>query len=509
MRLCRLGALILGLLLPIGVSAQNLDVDPALIQEVIPGVTRVGPATGTPPVYKAFGADPATGQELALGYLFLTSDWPPEESGYSGTILSLVGLDGMGGITGARVLDYHESLRSSRGDFLRGRFEDQFAGKTIGDPFRVRRDVSTVSGATISAAATARGIRNAARRVAGVYLRTKTGPVTPEEIEQLSWDQLVIRGLGDRLQGTEKGLLRIELYLVPIRDEAQGRILMGESYDKAVQKLGARATEKPMWMVGVDGGLEALFRASALSIVRGADTLRFQSADIALVGEPRSGKVDGQYRSVGLILLDPTIDPKQPFAWHLNFGGGISPFAAEHVGERAVVAAAPAPPPRPEPAATDSASAGGATDVAPGATPGAAGPAPTTTAAAPEAAPLIDEGQIDFADEQEETVLQRTLASTDWRRFGMVAFLLVLATAAFFSKNLTLRWVSLGATLLVLGFGSAQWSSQLGGGGFLSVSHITSAIKVGPRVFLEDLPLLLFVAFTVVTTLLWGRVFCG
>jgi polyferredoxin len=41
------------------------------------------------------------------------------------------------------------------------------------------------------------------------------------------------------------------------------------------------------------------------------------------------------------------------------------------------------------------------------------------------------------------------------------------------------------------------------------VSHITAAIKVGPTVFLQDLPLLLLVAFTVVTTLLFGRVFCG
>jgi len=34
-------------------------------------------------------------------------------------------------------------------------------------------------------------------------------------------------------------------------------------------------------------------------------------------------------------------------------------------------------------------------------------------------------------------------------------------------------------------------------------------IKVGPRILFEDLPLLLFVTFTVATMLLWGRVFCG
>jgi polyferredoxin len=64
-------------------------------------------------------------------------------------------------------------------------------------------------------------------------------------------------------------------------------------------------------------------------------------------------------------------------------------------------------------------------------------------------------------------------------------------------------------TLLALGLGSVPALSRFGGGGFLSVSHITAGIKVGPGVYFADLPLLLLVAFTVITTLLWGRVFCG
>jgi NAD-dependent dihydropyrimidine dehydrogenase PreA subunit len=510
MRLCRLAALCLALLLPFAASAQELNVDLSLVQEVFPGITRVGSGKGEPPVYPAFMPD-ENGKETQAGYLFLTSDWPPEESGYSGTILSLVGLDNQGMITGARILDYHESLRSSRGDFLRGYFEKQFAGKRLADPFRVRRDVDNVSGATISTAATARGIRNAARRVAAAHLYSGRTPPTTEEIGQLAWPDLVVRGIGDRLQGIERGLLRIELYLVPLKDEAMGRTLMGDAYDKATAKLGARMAEKQVWMVGVDGGLEALFRASALSILRGADTLKFTPQDIALTGEPRSGKVDGQFRNVGLILLDPSIDLKQPFTWHLAFGGGMAPYSAEHVGERKpVVAKAPAPAPADAPK-VDSAAAAAPVETA---TAEAAPTATTTEATAPSAeaapaAPLIDQVIVDFAQEEEESVLQRTLDTTDWRHFGMIAFVLALATAAFFAKNVLLRWVSLGVTLLVLGFGSASSTSAIGGGGFLSISHVTSAIKVGPRVFLEDLPLLLFVAFTVVTTLLWGRVFCG
>ncbi len=92
------------------------------------------------------------------------------------------------------------------------------------------------------------------------------------------------------------------------------------------------------------------------------------------------------------------------------------------------------------------------------------------------------------------------LAGTSWGRVGWIALVLALATLAFFTKKTALRWVSLGVTLIVLGYID---------GGFLSVSHLTSVIWVGPSVLLDDLPLLLMVVFTVVTTLVWGRVFCG
>ena len=97
-------------------------------------------------------------------------------------------------------------------------------------------------------------------------------------------------------------------------------------------------------------------------------------------------------------------------------------------------------------------------------------------------------------------MLGRTLERTSAAEVIWMLALLTLVTVAFFLKRDRLRWVALAATFLYLG-----WFD----GGFLSVSHITAAISVGPGVFLEDIPLLLFVAFTVVTTLLAGRVFCG
>src|SRR5688500_2567819 len=77
-RLCRLAALCLGLLPPLTASGQELDIELSLAQEVFPGVTRWGSAKGDPPVYPVYGPDSETGKEVQYGYLFLTSDWPPE-----------------------------------------------------------------------------------------------------------------------------------------------------------------------------------------------------------------------------------------------------------------------------------------------------------------------------------------------------------------------------------------------------------------------------------------------
>jgi len=86
------------------------------------------------------------------------------------------------------------------------------------------------------------------------------------------------------------------------------------------------------------------------------------------------------------------------------------------------------------------------------------------------------------------------------KRLGATAVVLLLATLAFFMKKRSMRAVSLAVTLVFLG-----WID----GGFLSVSHITSGIWAGPSVYFDDLALLLMVTFTVITTVLFGRIFCG
>ena len=159
--------------------------------------------------------------------------------------------------------------------------------------------------------------------------------------------------------------------------------------------------------------------------------------------------------------------------------------APSSVGEAARDVAAPR-----SPIATDAASREDAT---------AAEVATAESAQAAEVS-LSDLGMLDLVDESEPSVVERLLVETSWLRMGWIVLCLALATLAFFTKNAAIRWVSLGVTFVVLGYVD---------GGFLSVSHITAAIWVGPSVFLGDLPLLLMVTFTVLALLFWGRVFCG
>ena len=105
-----------------------------------------------------------------------------------------------------------------------------------------------------------------------------------------------------------------------------------------------------------------------------------------------------------------------------------------------------------------------------------------------------------FEDFEDETALSQLLLETRWAPVVRLILLLGLVLYAFFSKSGRVGAVALGATFVYLGFID---------GGFLSVSHITSGIIVGPGVYLRDMAVLVMIAFTVVTTLLWGRVFCG
>jgi NosR/NirI family nitrous oxide reductase transcriptional regulator len=333
---------------PVLSSAQDTPEDwLALLERVVPGAERFSDRQGSPPVFEAYRTDPSSGQETLLGYAFVTSDMPPEQMGFNGPIEALVGMDRAGVLTGVVVLSYFESLRSSRGDFLATPgFQEQFTRKSIMDAFQVRRDVDGISGATITVDATSRGIRNAAREVALAYRLGSVSSATEAalldpvsvplaELEGLSWTQMLLRGMAQRILVLDEDRTAADLTLVYLRDDAVAELLIGaEMLGEVLEQAGPLARERHLVLAGVDGPSAGSLNLGRLSVVQGGDTLGLTPPGVLLFGPPRAGKLDGQVRMVRVLLLDPAVDMTRPFSFILDLRPGFGLFSADYPGVR-------------------------------------------------------------------------------------------------------------------------------------------------------------------------------
>ncbi len=576
----------MALAVPADLAGQRIaGIEPARMSEVMPEAERFGEPTADPAVVPAY-ALAADGSEALIGYVFLTSDHPPEQIGYSGPIEALVGMRLDGTLSGVRVIRYVESYRQQMGDFLRrAGFQQQFAGKYVGDPFRVWGDVDGMSRVTISVRALSRGIRDSSRRVLATHVGLADEPdagADGAEVVGRTWFELNQMGVLERLELEDPGEGSAAISIAFLDSDPTGEYFLGRRlYERATRTMRMRDDTKYLLLYAVEGPRLRLFVPEGWSIEQDGDTTEIDPGDIvSLALQPDEGIVATEASMVGVMMIERELDLRRPFRLIYDLGSRLgvhdieyavpasglptsavpviaadrpetlapdrtedpdSPIpsadaAGDSVGRgsrpagpsdsTAAVAAAEAPA-RATPAGLsvpESTSAADAPDwdsLGEGATAGAVtAPAVTAraaTAATPEAplpelatpeeepgpasAPVPDVLQtLDFTVTVEETLLQSTLADTSWWRVARMLFVLALALWAFFAKTSATRWLSVGATLLILGFAD---------GSFLSVSHITSGIWTGVDIFLMDLPLLLITIFTVVTTLVWGRVFCG
>jgi polyferredoxin len=129
-----------------------------------------------------------------------------------------------------------------------------------------------------------------------------------------------------------------------------------------------------------------------------------------------------------------------------------------------------------------------------------AAPAAEAGAAAAQP-PATDDGGWNFEDEEEEqapTIAQVVQPQV----LDLVLFtgFLVLALVSFFRKSVRLKYVTLVAAVLYLGV----FRSQL-----YSIVNIFSMLTGNLPIFQHNLFWYLFAGFTLVSTVLWGRVYCG
>ncbi len=398
-----------------------------------------------------------------------------------------------------------------------------------------------------------------------------TDPLRP--VEDLSWYELQQRGVLVPVVVSGRGDRSAEITLAYMESAVFAERLVGPDAVAMAERYWADTGHQDhVFFYGLDGTDLQLFRREGWSVIQDGDTLPIPPSDFHPFGLSSGGLLVDQLITGGVLIVDGVLDVERAFRFQYDYPPTPPPYSAEYRTEAARARTLEAveyvrrdPPPdsavaptrgdgdattppaggqvetvasqaelgnptsdpgdpassaregvRPpeDAAATPSAGADSApvTD-APG--PGAPAETPSqaetaqpggesTPAVADQARPLAPsplELPADlFKDRDEGSLLADALATTRWGRFMALVGLLTLALVAFLTKHEALRWVVLGITFLYLGFVD---------GGFLSVSHVTAAIAVGPGVFVTDLPLLAMVSFTVVTTLVWGRVFCG
>ena len=340
---CACAATAASILAPIPALTQQIADDfpfpQSLVEDVLPGATTFEVRDGDPRVIVGYAAD-APDEDALVGYAFLTSDVPPEELGYNGPIEVLVGMDRDGTLTGVRVTHYVESYIRTRGDFLRTPgYEAQFTGKSISDPFRAKRDVRVVSRATISVSAMSRGIRASARRVYANYLATRPSAesggslltIGMDELDELSWSDMVAGELVPQIHVLENNVTRIVLSFAHIRSDSVGEMMVGRSrFAEVAEQLGERVQDDPLMLVGVDGALALLFYPRTLSLVQGADTIDMDNPDVVILGEPRSGMVQGQFRNVGVMAVPGSLDVEQAFDIHFDLRPGMGLYTTAY-----------------------------------------------------------------------------------------------------------------------------------------------------------------------------------
>ena len=447
---------VLAVLLVGSAQAQGVNrVRSSLLEEVIPEADRVEEAEGSPIVRLAYKDD-----EL-IGYVFLTSDLPPEEYGYSGPIEALVAMTPEGNLTGVRVTRYNETYMRTRGEFLRRPgFQEQFAGKFIGDAFRVYEDVDGMSRVTISVRALSRGVRRTARRVAAEYLRvaeSEPGPV--ENILNLSWFEMRRFGVAPRFEVLEEGRDPVGVSLIHLESDEFAEYLVGGLYRYALQAAERRGGADQMVLYVVDGTRPQLAIQQGWSVTQGGVTSEIPTENVAMLGAPWEGLLSGESSMTGVLLLND-VDVEQPMTFEYDRGSELGSYTLEYTTQRAIeVMAETAAAEAAATAAAESASrerelAASSPEVEESLAVATDAPEATAIASSPtDAAPVVSQLELlDFEVEPQETVFERTLANTSWTRVGWIILALTLATLAFFIKKAALRWVALGFTFIVLGY---------------------------------------------------------
>jgi len=224
--------------------------------DVMPEATRFSQRMGSPQYVQAFRTKPGSAEQL-IGYIFLSTD-VVDIPAYSGKpVVTLIGMDVHGIITGVRVLKHSEPIllagipESALLDFIH-----QYVGRRGDAKLEIGRGgdgsagLDAISGATVTAIAENQVISRSAYEIGrqvGIFTTAARPPArfTPID-ERLNWRKLADEGAVTHLliPAAEVGVdpaagPYLDLYFGYLNTPSIGNSLLGEgAYKRLMQSLG-------------------------------------------------------------------------------------------------------------------------------------------------------------------------------------------------------------------------------------------------------------------------------
>lgn len=309
-------------------------------EKVMPGADSFSPRKGQPPYVEAYST--VAGQKKLLGYVFLSTDIV-DTPGYSGKpIVTLIGMDAKGYITGSIVLKHSEPiLLLGIPESELSKFIAQYVGKFVGGRIELGKSTTeqgvtgldAISGATVTVMSENQVITHCAKAVAeevGILKpmlrpQAKFLPFTGK----LSWAQLIDDGAVQRLtvQPQDVGKAAddtpyIDMYFGDLEAPAIGRSILGDSnYERLMS--GLKPGEHPIFIVS--NGKES-FKGSGfvrggifdrIEVAQEMDTFTFRDLDYQNLYDVKASGAP-HYRESGIFIIrKPGFSAAYP--WRLVF----------------------------------------------------------------------------------------------------------------------------------------------------------------------------------------------
>jgi NosR/NirI family nitrous oxide reductase transcriptional regulator len=294
-------------------------------KEVMPGADSFSPRKGKPGYVEAYSTK--EGKKELLGYVFLSTDIV-DIPAYSGKpVVTLIGMDTKGVITGVKILKHSEPI------LLLGipesklvKFISQYVGKSAGDKIEVgkaRTDagyigVDAISGATVTVIVENQVIMRSgfaiAKQVGIIKAEPKPQAKFVEVSEKLSWDALVNEASVERLTvkpgevgEADTGQPYIDMYFGYLNAPNVGRNVLGdESYRRLMADL--KPNEHAIFIISSGTGS---FKGSGfvrggifdrIQVVQDLDSFTFRDLDyLNLYGIEAAGAP--AYRESGIFII--------------------------------------------------------------------------------------------------------------------------------------------------------------------------------------------------------------